>query len=83
MSYTLDAVPSVGVMGDHSNIYYGVGYSGHGVSFAHTAARIMTDLMAGVKNDFTNFFLVNRRLPFAGTPSTRYMGFHAYKQFLD
>jgi len=83
VSYNLDSDPAVGVMGDENNIYYGVGYSGSGISFAHTAARIMTDLMAGEKNDFTDFFLVNRSLPFAGTSSSRYMGFHMYKKMLE
>ena len=83
VSYTLDETPSVGVMGDDNNIFYGVGYCGHGVSFAHTAARIMTDLIAGEKNDFTDFFLVNRSLPYLGPRSTRYLGFKAYKWFLE
>lgn len=82
VSYTMDADPAVGVMGDDANIYYAVGYSGHGVSFAHTAARIITDMMAGENNDFTNFFLVNRQIPFAGTRSTRYIGFKAYKKIV-
>lgn len=83
VAYTLDGAPSVGVMGENKNIYYAVGYSGHGVSFAHTAARIISDLMSGKKNDFTEFFAVNRKLPYAGTPSTRYTGFHAYKWFMQ
>jgi len=83
VSYTLDEAPSVGVMGDHNNIFYGVGYCGHGVSFSHTAARIITDLIAGEKNDFTDFFLVNRSLPYLGPRSLRYFGFKIYKRFLE
>lgn len=83
VSYTFDEAPSVGVMGDHGNIFYGVGYCGHGVSFAQTAGRIITDLMSGEKNDFTEFFLVNRSLPYSGPRSARYLGFKAYKWFME
>lgn len=82
VSYTLDGTPSVGVMGSNNNIFYGVGYCGHGLSFAHTAAKIMTDLIAGEKNDFTDFFLVNRSLPYLGPRSVRYIGFKIFKQFM-
>lgn len=83
VGFTLDFAPSVGVMGEYNNIFYGVGYSGHGVSFAHTAARIITDLISKEKSDFTDFFLVNRSLPYAGPRSARYMGFQAYKSLLS
>lgn len=82
VSCTLDGTPSVGVMGDHGNIFYGVGYNGHGISFAHTAAKIITDLIVGEKNVFTDFFLVNHAMPYLGPRPFRYLGFHLYKRFL-
>ena len=42
-------------MGDHGNIYYGVAYNGEGVVMAQTAGRIITDLMAGEKTEFSDF----------------------------
>ncbi len=83
VSCTYDEIPSVGVMGEYANIYYGVGYSGHGVSFSHTAARIISDLIAGEKNDFTDFFLVNRSLPYVGPRSLRYAGFQLEKRMMQ
>jgi hypothetical protein len=52
-------------MGDHKNIYYGIGIS-EGVPSTQTVGRIIVDLMAGEANMFTRHFIVNRRIPYAG-----------------
>jgi glycine/D-amino acid oxidase-like deaminating enzyme len=64
-SYTLNESPSVGVMGDHQNIYYGVGLS-EGVPTTQTFGRIIADLMAGESNEFTNHPVVNQPISYAG-----------------
>jgi len=38
---------AMGVMGEHRNIYYAVGFSGHGITLANLAGRVLTDLYAG------------------------------------
>lgn len=79
---TRDRTPSVGVMGEHKNIYYGVGYNGSGVSFSHIAARIMADLIAGEKTAFSDYYLVNRPLPYLGPRSFRHLGFKLLSPYL-
>jgi len=69
-TYTLSHIPSVGVMGDYQNIYYGVGLS-EGVPTTQTFGRIIADLMAGESNDFTTHYVVNNRIPYAGPASLR------------
>lgn len=69
-TYTLDETPSVGVIGDHKNIYYGVGLS-EGVPSTQTFGRIIADLMAGESNIFTEHYVVNHRIPYAGPRRTR------------
>jgi glycine/D-amino acid oxidase-like deaminating enzyme len=69
-TYTLDRTPSVGVMGDYKNIYYGVGLS-EGVPTTQTFGRIIADLMVGESNAFTNHYVVNRRIPYAGPAKLR------------
>ena len=64
-TYTLNSTPSAGVIGDHQNIYYGVGLS-EGVPTSQTFGRIIADLMAGESNEFTNHYVVNRKIPYAG-----------------
>jgi glycine/D-amino acid oxidase-like deaminating enzyme len=61
---------SVGVLGEHKNVYYGLGY-GEGVPTTQTAGRIIADLMAGERNEFTAHPIVNRRIPWAGPTSLR------------
>ncbi len=69
-TYTLDRTPSVGVMGEDQNIYYGVGMS-EGVPTTQTFGRIIADLMAGEENDYTNHYTVNRDIPYAGPSGLR------------
>jgi glycine/D-amino acid oxidase-like deaminating enzyme len=69
-TYTMDRTPSVGVMEDHRNIYYGVGLS-EGVPTTQTFGRIIADLMAGESNEFTSHYVANHKIPYAGPTSLR------------
>jgi gamma-glutamylputrescine oxidase len=69
-AYTLGRIPSIAVMGDHQNIYYGAGFD-EGVPSTQTVGRIIADLMAGVSNEFTSHFVVNRKIPYAGPTMLR------------
>ncbi|RME45987.1 MAG: FAD-dependent oxidoreductase [Chloroflexi bacterium] len=71
-TYTLSKTPAVGVLGDHQNIYYGVGLS-EGVPTTQTFGRIIADLMAGESNIFTDHYVVNNRIPYAGPTKLRGM----------
>lgn len=68
---SLDFSPSVGVMGDHKNIYYGIGYN-EGVPSAQTGGKMIAELMAGEKNEFTGHFIINRKMPYSGPGFLRY-----------
>jgi gamma-glutamylputrescine oxidase len=69
-THTMDRTPSVGVIGDYKNIYYGVGL-GEGVPTTQTFGRIIADLMVGDSNIFTHHYVTNHKLPFAGTTVLR------------
>ena len=69
-AFTIGKVPTAGVMGDHKNIYYGFGIN-EGVPSTQTFGRIIADLMVGESNEFTNHFIVNRKLPYVGPKSLR------------
>lgn len=69
-TFTMDRIPSVGVMGDHQNIYYGVGLS-EGVPTTQTFGRIIADLIAGESNDFTSHYVTNHKIPYIGPTSLR------------
>jgi glycine/D-amino acid oxidase-like deaminating enzyme len=82
MGFTLDFVPSVGVMGEHQNIYYGVAYNGHGVVFGQTAGRIISELIAGESSELTNLFVVDHKIPYAGPRALRILFARLYKGYL-
>lgn len=47
LGMTLNRDPLIGVRGEHRNIYYALGYCGHGVTLANIAGQILTDLYSG------------------------------------
>jgi glycine/D-amino acid oxidase-like deaminating enzyme len=56
-------VPLIGRTAD--NVYYSIGYSGHGVNFSHVAAEIVADAMAGQLERFDVFArFPHQRFPF-------------------
>lgn len=58
----LTRIPLLGRIGD--NVYYALGYSGHGVSLSHTCGEIMADAVAGTVERFDAFAAAPRwRLP--------------------
>jgi gamma-glutamylputrescine oxidase len=44
---SLDGCPAVGQMGKHNNVFYGIGFSGHGVNLTSVFGRIIADLVLG------------------------------------
>lgn len=81
LAMTLDYHPVIGVMGDYNNIYYGVGYSGHGVSWTQLAGKAIAELYAGEDTELTGFYCVNRTPPYLPPEPLRNIGFHLYKRF--
>jgi len=44
---TYDEVPTLGVMGKYNNIYYGLGYNGHGVNQSILSGNVIAHLYSG------------------------------------
>jgi gamma-glutamylputrescine oxidase len=47
IAFALDFLPAVGVTGPHRNVYYAIGYAGHGLALASYAGTMLADLIAG------------------------------------
>ena len=82
MGFTMDFTPSVGVLGQHKNIYYGVAYNGHGVVLGQTAGRMICDLISGEKSELLDLFILNHKIPYAGPANLRLLGTRLYKWYL-
>ncbi len=83
MGFTMDFTPSVGVMGEHRNIYYGVAYNGEGVAFSQTAGRIISELMAGEESALTKLVPVNHDMPYLGPAPLRILFERLYQWYLS
>jgi glycine/D-amino acid oxidase-like deaminating enzyme len=79
---SVDRTPSVGTLKGYDNIYYGGAYD-EGVPTAQTAGRIIAELMAGESNKFTDHYIVNRRIPYAGPVMMRGFFINAFKRLLQ
>lgn len=47
LGITLNRQTLMGVIGEHRNIYYAIGYCGHGVTLANMAGQVITDIYSG------------------------------------
>ena len=64
VDWSLDAAPGVGCIGKHRNIFYGLGYSGHGVNLTSIFGRIIADLEAGRVTPWQHYPFVNARFEY-------------------
>jgi gamma-glutamylputrescine oxidase len=72
-----DFSPSVGRIGKLQNIYYGLGYSGHGVNMTSLFGRIIADLERGAGESWKDFPFVNHRLFYLPNEPFRWLGAQA------
>jgi glycine/D-amino acid oxidase-like deaminating enzyme len=64
VDWSLDAAPSVGCIGKHRNVFYGLGYSGHGVNLTSIFGRVIADLEAGREAEWRRYPFVNARFDY-------------------
>jgi glycine/D-amino acid oxidase-like deaminating enzyme len=79
VDFTRDFLPSIGVAGRERNIFYALGYTGHGVALSHLAGDVLAGLAAGDKPPGPEAFLVNRPLPTVGSEPLRYLTVNAVR----
>jgi gamma-glutamylputrescine oxidase len=73
VDWSLDASPSVGTTGKHRNIFYGLGYSGHGVNLTSIFGRIIADLAAGREDAWKHYPFVNASLDYVPNEPFRWL----------
>ncbi|MGD0506409.1 MAG: FAD-dependent oxidoreductase [Terriglobales bacterium] len=74
VDWSMDESPSVGCTGKHRNIFYGLGYSGHGVNLTSIFGRIIADLEAGRGQCWKQFPFLNARLDYVPNEPFRWLG---------
>ena len=74
---SLDSSPAVGRMGQHGNVYYGIGYSGHGVNLTSVFGRIIADLIDGHGDSWRWLPFLDRLPPYMPNEPFRWLGLRA------
>jgi gamma-glutamylputrescine oxidase len=74
---SVDFSPSIGRTGKFQNIYYGLGYSGHGVNMTSLFGRIIADLERGAGEPWKDFPFVNHDLFYLPNEPFRWVGAQA------
>ncbi|MEO8703487.1 MAG: FAD-binding oxidoreductase [Kofleriaceae bacterium] len=69
---------AMGVMGSHDNLFYSVGYSGHGITLANLAGRVLTDLYAGEHDPWRDYAFYGRRPSGIPPEPFRWLGYQLY-----
>jgi glycine/D-amino acid oxidase-like deaminating enzyme len=78
LGITFDRVCSMGVTGPHRNIYYALGYSGHGLALGALAGRVLRDLYSDDHDPWRELpFYHKRLLPIPPEP-LRWIGYQVY-----
>ncbi len=74
VDWSLNESPAVGRAGKHNNVFYGLGYSGHGVNLTSLFGRIIADLEAGREEQWQKYPFVNASLEYIPNEPLRWLG---------
>lgn len=78
LDLTFDRAPSIGTIGSRGNVYYALGYSGHGLALGAQAGRVIADLYAGDHDAWRGHPFHQRRMPRIPPEPFRWIGYQAY-----
>ena len=78
LGVTMSRGCSMGVRGEHKNVFYAVGYSGHGITLSNLAGRVLCDLYSDHHEPWRD--LPFYQSPLRGIPPEplRWLGYHAF-----
>jgi gamma-glutamylputrescine oxidase len=74
---SIDEASSVGQLSKHGNIFYAIGFSGHGVNLTSVFGRILADLVYGKAKEWTWLPYLNRVPPYIPNEPFRWLGIQA------
>ena len=78
VALTLSRLPTIGVRGAHRNLYFALGYSGHGITLSNLAGKVLTDVYSGADERWRGLPFYDRRLRYVPPEPLRFLGYHAY-----
>ena len=78
VALTLSRLPTMGVRGAHRNLYFALGYSGHGITLSNLAGKVLTDLYSGSGERWRGLPFFEQKLRYVPSEPLRFLGYHAY-----
>lgn len=78
LGITFDRVCSMGVTGPRRNLYYALGYSGHGLALGALAGRVLRDLYSDDHAPWQGLPFYQKRLPPIPPEPLRWLGYQMY-----
>jgi gamma-glutamylputrescine oxidase len=75
---TMSRVCAMGVRGEHRNVYYAFGYSGHGVALAHLAGRVLTDIYSDDDARWRDLPFYDAKLLYIPPEPFRWIGYQVF-----
>ena len=78
LAITFDRICSMGVTGAHRNLFYALGYSGHGLALGALAGRVLRDLYSGDHDPWRDLPFYQKRLPTLPPEPLRWLGYQLY-----
>jgi glycine/D-amino acid oxidase-like deaminating enzyme len=78
LGITLNRHALMGVRGDHRNIYYAIGYCGHGVTLANLAGQVLTDLYSGTDERWRGLPFYQHAYPSLPPEPFRWIGYQTF-----
>jgi glycine/D-amino acid oxidase-like deaminating enzyme len=78
VALTLSRLPTMGVRGAHRNLYFALGYSGHGITLSNLAGKVLTDLYSGSDERWRGLPFYEQKLRYVPSEPLRFLGYHAY-----
>ena len=73
-------------MGKHGNLFYGIGFSGHGLNLTSLFGRIIADLISGRSQEWSWFPYLNRMPRYTPNEPLRWIAVQAalgYYRLID
>lgn len=78
VALTMNRVCTMGVRGKYRNVYYALGYSGHGITLSNLAGEVLTDIYEGNDARWRDLPFFDHRLLYIPPEPLRWIGYHAF-----
>lgn len=78
LGITLDRVCAMGVRGEYRNVYYALGYSGHGITLANLAGEVLCDVYSGADERWRGLPFYQPRMHYIPPEPFRWVGYQVF-----